>query len=155
MPRSTMSKAKKARSAGRAGFTGLVDEESSGLISGILTRKGVVKPPPRNFPENVKIVGQIWRVRYHSQIYADRGKRKKPSRILGFCNFSHRLIVIDPCVPRFEALDTLYHEMAHVYLRKYPGNKTYWRALQKIEEDICDIFARAFADATQNNGISG
>lgn len=52
--------------------------------------------------------------------------------------------------PRFEMIDTLYHEMGHVYARKlFPDDKNLFR----FEELIVDMFAKGVADAVSNNRL--
>lgn len=110
----------------------------------IYTSGGREYPSPQGMPSSVKVHGKIFQVIYHSNIYAEP---KESQRLRGLIEYNHRLIFIDPKQSLPALRETLYHEMAHAYLLDWQ----YRGGLKKItpaqEEDLCDFFAEAHADA--------
>lgn len=135
-----------------ATFTLLIDPETCGPVGGIVLGEGATQhPPPEGLPRVVTIRGQRWRVVYYTHIYGVNANDKKATPLYGFCHEGHRLIVINSSEPRFNMIETLYHELAHVYLRKHTGSARYKDLMKHCEEELCDLFAEAFADFTTNN----
>lgn len=115
-------------------FTRLVLENR---YLGIWTSGGRWHPTPVGFPSTTNILGDEWRVCYHSYLY---GKRNVKSRLLGQARCGERLLIIDPCQPAFEVLDTLQHERVHALLwtARHRGMKL--KIDGETEERLADLF---------------
>ncbi len=107
---------------------------------------------PTGFPEFVRLFGERWNIVYVKGLYDARAKTKRGKRLklYGMCLGTPRLIVIETECPRYEMIDTLYHEMGHVYVRRLMPHDC---KLFKYEETIVDLFAKGFADAAANNRL--
>lgn len=109
---------------------------------------------PAQFPRSVRICGELWTVAYCSDLYhvAKSGsKTKRLRKLYGICVAVERLIVIETQAPRFEMIDTLYHEMAHAYMRKQRLPKNH--PFIKFEEDLVEFFAKSMSDMLANNWL--
>jgi len=113
----------------------------------VMTRGGKPRKAPKGMPARVKILGQHFQVFYHSQIYT-----MTRVRLRGIVIFAQRLIIIDPTQSLHMMRETLFHEMAHVYLYKWQSKSTCLNKLshQQVEE-LCDLFAESYYDSRLNN----
>lgn len=109
-----------------------------------------VRRTPRGMPGSVRICGERWAVVYCTDLHVLRRKGKKIVRhkLYGFCMHTERLIVIETDCPRFEMIDTLFHEMGHAYMRHFAGKN---KQILKQEETIVELFAKAMSDTVFNN----
>lgn len=104
---------------------------------------------PNGLPSSVKVLGQTFTVRYRTHIYF---KPNKKSRLRGVVLYYDRIIVIDPDQSIHNMRQTLYHEMAHVYLRIWQEKNTALRKLTAEQvEEVCDLFGDSFYDCLANN----
>jgi len=113
----------------------------------VLTHGGKPYKTPRGMPSKVKVHGQHFQVFYHSNIYTMNFQRLR-----GIVMYAQRLIIIDPKQTLHMMRETLYHEMAHVYLHTWQMKSKSLRKLTGPQvEDLCDLFAEAHYDARLNN----
>lgn len=128
------------------GFTQLHEPRNNQPLE-VLTRGGKTFNPPKGMPRKVKIQGKHFDIGYHSQIYT-----VEKIRLRGIVMYNHRLIVIDPTQTLTMMRETLYHEMAHVYLNDWQDKSKPLRKLSSVQvEELCDLFAEAHYDACLNN----
>lgn len=128
------------------GFTQL-HEPINGQALALLTHAGKPWKTPNGMPRSVRVKGKTFRVMYHSKIYGDI-----KTRLRGIVFYNHQLIVIDPTQPLPLMKETLYHEMAHVYLHDWQEKSKPLRKLSPVQvEEFCDLFAEAHSDARLNN----
>lgn len=131
---------------GKNGFTQLHEPLNDQPLE-LLTRRGKAHSAPKGMPNKVKIQGKHFTVAYHSQIYT-----VEKIRLRGIVIYAQRLIVIDPSQTLPMMLETLYHEMAHVYLMAWQDKSKALRKLSPLQvEEVCDLFAEAHYDARLNN----
>lgn len=111
----------------------------------VYTLGGKELATPNGMPSSVRILGQKYQVYYHTKIYAEPISR---TRLRGIVVYDERIIVLDPMQTIHDLRETLYHEMAHVYLR---NNQSRGSSLIKLSpaqvEEVCDLFAEGHYDA--------
>jgi hypothetical protein len=135
--------------AKKPGFVQLHEPQNDQPLE-LLTRGGQPFKTPRSMPGKVKILGQHFKVAYHSQIYT-----LEHQRLRGIVIFAQRLIVIDPKQSIHQMRETLFHEMAHVYLYAWQEKSKVLSKLTNAQvEEVCDLFAEAHYDARLNNSLS-
>lgn len=135
-----------AKQKQKQGFTQLYEPVNHQPLE-VLTRGGKPYKTPKGMLRKVKIQGKHFVVAYHSQIYT-----VTKIRLRGIVMYNQRLIVIDPTQTLPMMLETLYHEMAHVYLNDWQEKSKPLHKLSPVQvEEICDLFAAAHYDACQNN----
>ncbi len=143
-----MPKKIKLQKRSKAGYVSLRDKTNNTPID-IYTYGGKEYPTPNSMPSSVCIYGQHFEVRYHSHIY---NEPKKSQRLRGVVLYNFRLIIIDPRQSLHDMRETVYHEVAHVYLKVW---QTKSAALSKLTpaqvEEVCDMFAEGHYDAKLNN----
>lgn len=131
--------------------TGYVElrEKCNSEPVGVFTYGGKDFPTPNGMPGEVTVLGQKFDVRYHSCIYAARNKTQ---RLRGVVVYPYRLIVLDPKQSIHLMRETLYHEMAHVYLKAWQARSQSLSNLTPLQvEEVCDMFAEGHYDAILNN----
>ncbi len=134
------------RKAG-AGYVSL-RESTNNFPIGIYTYGGREYPTPNGMPASVVVLGQHFEVRYHTSIFA---AQKKKERLRGVVLFNFRLIVIDPRQSIHDLRETLYHEIAHVYLKAWQSRSVPLSNLTPSQvEEVCDMFAEGHYDANLN-----
>lgn len=129
-------------------------EKLNGFEIDIYTTRGHEYPTPNGMPATVKISGAEYEIRYHSHIYATP---HASARLMGMVMYGLRTIFIDPIWSIHEMRESLYHEIAHVYLHNWQQKKGSLAKLtpEQIEE-FCDLFAEGFYDACKANpGLTG
>ncbi len=124
-------------------FRALQDPNTGIAIKSFWTSAGGFEPAPSELPTEVKIHGQKYRVWYHTDIYS---KGSKDARIAGGTSIQWRTILVDPALPRHMVLDTLYHEMMHVYMRLAKDNGKLLGLSDELEEQLCAVLAPAILD---------
>jgi hypothetical protein len=105
------------------------------------------RTPPAGFPSEVTIGGERWKVWYYAGIY---DKPNFDSAILGFASRRFRVILIDIAQPRYEVIDTLYHECAHIFIGQW-RQKGKLNMDHELEEKLATLFGNAMLDFVQNN----
>lgn len=132
------------------GFT-LLHEPLNDQPLELLTRGGKACKTPQGMPTKVKILGMHFNVAYHTNIYT-----LNKIRLRGIVIFAQRLICIDPKQSLHQMRETLYHEMAHVYLNNWQTKSKCLRKLSGMQvEELCDLFAEAHYDSCLNNPKPG
>ncbi len=146
MPKSTTLEETKAPLRGKAKFMAVVDPSTGRQLS-TLVCKGL-SATPVGFSDHVRLFGERWNIVYCRGLYETEGRKRK--KLYGMCLGNHRMIVIETDCPRHEMIDTLYHEMGHVYVRVLvPPDAKFF----KYEETIVEVFAKGLSDAAANNRL--
>lgn len=113
----------------------------------IMTKGGRQYECPNGMPVSVIVKGKHVPITYHSRIYSLQGVALR-----GMVMYSQRIIVIDPTMSLHMMRETLYHEMAHMYLHDWQEKSKHLRKLTPAQvEDICDMFSEGHYDAICNN----
>lgn len=96
-------------------------------------------PAPAGLPSEVKIRGLTFRIAYMSPIYHEG------EALMGRVDYFERQILIDGTMTAHVMRETLLHEIAHVYMQDSDAPQG------PLLEQICDIFASAWCDISDNN----
>jgi len=143
-----MPKNKKKAIKRKSGFVVLRERLNNNPLE-VYTYGGRDYATPNGMPSLVKVLGQHFEVRYHSCIYA---APKSSERLRGIVMYGQRLIVIDPRQSIHSLRETLYHEMAHVYLHYWQTKSPALAKLSPLQvEEVCDMFSEGYYDALLNN----
>ena len=103
-----------------------------------------VDPTSLGLPVQIRVLGQAYRVFVVPGLCADRRGRV---RLLGACSYEHRAIAIAAEQPHAKALQTLGHEIGHVYLIDQQRRERALRTLSARQtEAICDMIADVLED---------
>lgn len=134
----------------KSAFTQL-KEPGLGFFLELYTYGGHYHSTPEGMPHEIRMYGQQYKIYYHSRIYNTKNKKQ---RLRGVVFYAHRIIFIDPLQSIHMMKETLYHEVAHVYLNSW---KTRIASISKLSyqqvEDLCDLFGEAIPDLVSNNNL--
>jgi hypothetical protein len=132
----------------RAIYTPVRDPYNLTLIK-VYTHGGQWRPTPTNMPSHMTILGQKFRVYYHTRIFAETVQN---SRLLGVVLYPNRMIIIDPDQTMDDMKEVLYHEAGHVYIKAWQAKS---EPLSKLTyhqvEHFCDLMGEAVCDLARNN----
>ena len=124
-------------------------EKLNGWALPVMTLGGKEYTTPNGMPSSVVVKGQKFEIIYHSNIYESDPKHR---RLRGIMIPGFRTIVLDARQTIHALRETLYHEMAHVYLNEWRDGKSVLAKLTPTQvEELCDLFADSYYDSLTNN----
>jgi len=109
------------------------------------------KPPYKDFPTEINILGQNWTILYMKNIVEpdDRpGLEPSPGMILGLCDSMSTTIYICTDQSKEAMKNTLIHEILHAYYHLLPHAISPENAYEgdSFEETLVSMFSGAFLD---------
>ncbi len=125
-------------------FIALKDPQSGSPLDVYTRPNGEPRPLPYRCPEKIRVLGKVFRIYCHTFIYSER---KLSSRLRGVVLHDCACIVIDPQQSRYDFLQTLIHELGHVYVRDMERkDKRFATMTNELEEGFCDLLGNAVLD---------